>query len=205
MGFFDSGIGQIVGAGLSIVPGVGSFLGQASANSANRDIASDANAMSQSNAREQMAFQERMANTSHAREVADLKNAGLNPILSVNAGAASPGGASGSVATSTMQNTMAGGASSAMEMIGVMQQYKKQKKELELMESQKNKLDVDAKVASKGIPEADLKNKAYKIIQPWVDKISEGMNSKAKPLPQKYKGPNINDFNRDIPNPWKKN
>lgn len=76
LGFLGDAVGGLLG-----------FSGQKSANKANIQ-----------SAREQMAFQERMSNTAHQREVDDLKAAGLNPILSAKlGGASSPGGASANI------------------------------------------------------------------------------------------------------------
>lgn len=63
-------------------------------------------------AKAQMAFQERMAKNAHQYEVADLKAAGLNPILSAGgSGAATPSGAMPNLNT----NVVGDAVSSAME------------------------------------------------------------------------------------------
>lgn len=93
-----------IGAGADIWSANKIAAGQQEANQTNLQSARENMAFQAAQVGQQQAFQTEMSNTAHQREVADLKAAGLNPVLSANSGASTPVGSSGSGAQSNVQN-----------------------------------------------------------------------------------------------------
>lgn len=185
MGWFE----DAVDIGKAAIPGVGQYLGAKETNASNEKLAEQANQANITTAREQMAFEERMSNTAHQREVEDLKKAGLNPILAANKGASTPGGAAGQSTAAKLENPAKGVSESVQNALITAMTAMKTAADTDVAKAQARNIDadtakkgVDTEVNKRNLPEADLKNRIYD----WAKRQFEKYSNSAKKMKSEF-------------------
>lgn len=167
MGFLD-GLGAGIGGAL------GGFLNRDDRRQ-EADHAADRNDQM---AREQMAFQERMSNSAYQRATADMRAAGINPMVAFQQGGAStPSGAAGSAPLAQPTDIWGKALSSAIDAVRLNNETKAQGSQQSLNDALSTKALADAEASGSSAKESKTRTQA---LQSQLEAIAARARADAK-------------------------
>lgn len=177
----------VIGAGSQLIGGFMQNQGAKETNAANLRIARETNQFNAQQAQLNRDYQTSMSNTQHQRQVADLKKAGLNPILAAQGGAGTPSGSAATGSTATMENPMAGMATHARDLgntftdaIRLRNELENSKQQQNLAKSQVSRNDAETAISVAELPYSKVKGEAFKALGRILKRVEAGYAGSAK-------------------------
>lgn len=170
------GLSGLLGPAASIFGSVQQAQAQRDANERNIELAREQMSFSSAQAQREMDFQERMSNTSYQRAVADMRAAGINPMLAIDQGGAStPSGAMGSFSmprVDPVPSIIMSSLNSALSMVKTFADAQKALSSSRVDQAQAN-------LSEKKLPEQKFSSRIWNFLNGFLDSIPSSAKSES--------------------------